>query len=73
MGTLYLGTFSGKEDNLQAVSLETFIVLHAIKSLDLLNSSSPIRIVLIKSVKECIEPSVPVNLELFPSVVVGKI
>lgn len=73
MGTLYLDTFSGKEDSLQAVSLETFIVIHAIKSLDLLNSSCPIRIVLVKSVKECIEPGVTVNLDLFPSVVIGKI
>lgn len=71
MGTLYLSTFDKVEESLRAVPVETFVVLHAIKSLDLQSGTSPIQIVLVESNADS-SPSVPVDVDTFSHLNVGK-
>lgn len=72
MGTLYLASFGRLESGSQAIPVETFVVLHAIKSLDLQNSTSGVHTVLVKTSQELREPSVPLDLEHFSSIVVEE-
>lgn len=65
MGTLYLSAFGKLEDGSRAVPVETFVVLHAIKSLDLQSDACPIYIVLVESNEDSESPSIPVDVDIF--------
>jgi len=71
MGTLYLSAFGKVEGSLRAVPVETFVVLHAIKSLDLQSGVSSIQIVLVES-NGSQSSSVPVDVDIFSHISLGK-
>ncbi|KAE8751611.1 hypothetical protein FOCC_FOCC001458 [Frankliniella occidentalis] len=66
MGSLYLNAFGQEEDGIRSVTIETMIVLHAIKCLDL-DDGPKLDIILVVSSSVPNEPSVPVFEELFPN------
>ncbi|KAJ1521400.1 hypothetical protein ONE63_003075 [Megalurothrips usitatus] len=65
MGTLYLSAFEETVDESLAVPLETLVVLHAVKCIDLQEGPATVDIVLLRTPAESSEPSFPVELDSF--------
>ena len=64
MGTLYLESCCDTDSCSRSVSVESFVVLHAIKCLDLQNDSTDISVVFVETDFDFCESRVPVNFHL---------